>query len=327
MTIELQDKRFAIQLMEHLVVPTFVLAASGQVIIWNHACERLTGIPASSVLGTNRHWSGFYLEPRPCLADLVLETASSERIAELYTVDRSDWETGADIRPSHLSTENWCDFRQGAGRRYIAIDAGPVHDETGRMVAVVETVRDITAQKEAQTALELLASQDGLTGIANRRIFDQQLETEWDLAMKSGGTLSLLMIDIDHFKPYNDALGHQRGDECLKRIAELIVSQTRLETDLVARYGGEEFAVILPRAEARAAACIARRILDAVREAAIPHSAPECPATLTLSIGIATCGPLAPSPERLIATADASLYRAKQNGRNRYAAGVRAVAA
>ncbi|UIJ73798.1 diguanylate cyclase [Aurantimonas sp. HBX-1] len=315
-----KNHTFAVQLMEHLVVPTFVLDASGRVIIWNRACERMTGVPSSAVLGTRLHWTGFYQQQRRCLADLVLEGAAS-RVAEFYEIDRSlDCQTGA------LSAENWCVFPSGGGRRYLAIDAGPIYADDGTLIAVVETLRDITAQKEAQSALELLASLDGLTGIANRRAFDERVESEWALAAHSGQPLSLLMIDIDHFKVYNDHLGHQCGDDCLKRIAQIIVGETRADIDMVARYGGEEFAVVLPHACIEGALAVAGRILAATDGAAIPHPRAVPQGRVTISIGAASREAAMTAPAELIAAADASLYAAKQRGRNLIVAQSRAAA-
>ena len=315
--LEYREQGFAVQLMEHLVVPTFVLDASGHVTIWNRACERLTGVRAAEVIGTKLHWSGFYESARPCLADLVLN-GDDDLVDELYLANRSEtYQHGA------LSAENWCVLPQCGARRYLAIDAGPIYSPSGSLIAVVETLRDITSQKEAQTALETLASQDGLTGVANRRMFDQRLAAEW----QHPAHLSLLMIDIDHFKPYNDALGHQRGDECLRRIADLIVSETRQECDLVARYGGEEFAVILPHADMQIALAVARRILAALKRAAIEHPCPACPPLVSLSIGAACRSDRSVTPDALIAAADASLYRAKQLGRDRIIIGETEIAA
>ena len=301
---------FAVQLMEHLVVATFVLDAAGRVIIWNRACERLTGVSASTVLGTRRHWTGFYEKKRRCLADFVIEGASSN-VADFYEIDHStDCPTGA------LSAENWCMLPRGGGRRYLAIDAGPIYDDEGELIAVVETLRDITAQKEAQSALELLASRDWLTGIANRRTFDEYLDSKWALASISDRPLSMLMIDIDHFKIYNDHFGHQSGDDCLKRIAGIIVKETREDTDLVARYGGEEFVVVLPNACIEGAIRVADRILQATDDAAIlpPEAYPLD--RVTLSIGAASRDSQMSTPADLIAAADASLYAAKERGRN-----------
>ncbi|MBO0902497.1 diguanylate cyclase [Jiella sonneratiae] len=302
---------FAVRLMQHLVVPTFVLDKTGHVIIWNKACERLTGIRAEDVIGTRRHWTGFYTEERPCLADLVIAHAAAD-IASLYTVDCSS-EPDRGI----LSAENWCHLPIVGGLRYLAIDAGPIHDEAGELIAVVETLRDITVQKEAQDKLEVLVRQDSLTGIPNRRLFDEYLQGEWQIATGTARPLALLMIDIDHFKVYNDTLGHVAGDQCLKRIAELISAETRRECDVCARYGGEEFAVILPRTDLPGAVAVAKRIARAVAHARIPNPGLGPRGRLTMSIGAAAFDPenRPASPDDLLAAADAALYAAKQSGR------------
>lgn len=136
---------FAITLMEHLVVPTFVLDAEQRVLIWNRACERLTDIPAAEVIGTRDHWRAFYESPRPCLADL-LATSSYEQVADLYTVfeDPAQPEFG-------VHAENWCWMPRRQQRLYLAVDAGPVFDEAGHLIAVVQTLRDITEKHIAQT--------------------------------------------------------------------------------------------------------------------------------------------------------------------------------
>ena len=302
---------FAVQLMQHLIVPTFVIDASGTCIIWNLACERLTGLPASEVLGTNNHWRGFYRSRRPCLADLMLKQ-QSDAINSLYSVNR-----GKSFGDSGLSAENWCEPPNARGlRRYLALDAGPIFSDTGDLLAVVETLRDITVQKEAQMTLEALASQDGLTGIANRRYFDQFLQQEWHRAAREDQPLSLLMIDIDHFKQYNDVLGHQNGDECLKRTASLLSGAMLRSTDFVARYGGEEFVAVLPGTDMIGAISVAERMIDAMWAAALPHPAID-PAVLTLSIGCASLRNDMSTPQDLVASADAALYRAKHQGRNR----------
>jgi diguanylate cyclase (GGDEF)-like protein len=309
---------FAIQLMEHLVVPTFVLDASGTCIIWNLACERLTGLAAAQVVGTKDHWRGLYRRKRPCLADLVLRERS-DSIDSLYSVNR-----GKSFGDTGLSAENWCEPPNACGqRRYLAFDAGPIFSETGELLAVVETLRDITVQKEAQMALEALASQDGLTGIPNRRYFDQFLQQEWHRAMRDDRPLSLLMIDIDHFKQYNDVLGHQNGDECLKRTASLLSGAMLRSTDFVARYGGEEFAAVLPGTDLDGAASVGERILEIMGATALPHPGID-PKVLTVSIGAASIGTDMTSPDSLIATADAALYNAKRQGRNRVVVAERA---
>ena len=180
----------------------------------------------------------------------------------------------------------------------------------------METLRDLTEEKQAQIALEQLATRDGLTGLANRRCFDHTLLAEWQRALRQAQPLSLLMVDVDNFKQYNDAYGHVGGDDCLKRIAGAVASEMRAN-DLVARYGGEEFAVILPNQSLKGAAIVAERIRCRVEALRLPNSG-AAQHYVTVSIGAATAiASHEHQPAQLVATADAALYRAKHMGRNR----------
>src|SRR4051812_15114789 len=234
---------YAMRLLQHLVVPTFVIDAQRRVVVWNRACERLTGVAAAEVLGTNKHWQAFYQKRRYCLADLVA-LGRQDRIGELYTeyVATLDESLGS-------SAENWCVMPRLGNHLYLAIDAGPIHDDDGNLIAVVETLRDMTDQKRAELALQTLAASDGLTGLANRRSFDQTLAMGWARGLRTGKPLSLLLCDVDHFKPYNYLHGHQKGDECLRAVAGVIGKNAFRPADLSARYGGEEFAVIMPETD------------------------------------------------------------------------------
>ena len=324
------DRAFAHQMMETLAVPIFVLDRSSRVIVWNHACERLTGVPANEMIGTTDHWRCFYEARRPTLADVILENSCDE-LDKLYA------RHNASAASAHLTAESWCDMPRTGRKRYLAADASPVFDTHGRLSAVVETLRDLTEEKQAQVALEQLATRDGLTGLANRRCFDDTLHAEWTRAMRAQQPLSLLMVDVDNFKAYNDANGHLGGDDCLKHIAEAVSSEMRAN-DLVARYGGEEFAVILPNQSLSGAAIVAERIRYRVERLHLPgvvtnlnghgngnlHHDPirlhglSSVRRVTVSIGAATA--LASeehSASELVAIADAALYRAKHLGRNR----------
>jgi diguanylate cyclase (GGDEF)-like protein len=172
-------------------------------------------------------------------------------------------------------------------------------------------------QREAQTALRALASCDGLTGLANRRMFDECLSQEWRRTERDGSPLSLLMIDIDHFKALNDVAGHQAGDDCLRLVAAAVSSEALRPGDLAARYGGEEFGAILPNTSLDGATVVASRILAAVAALAIPHPAAEIGGFVTVSIGAAGRSAAQASPALLVSAADAALYRAKRGGRNR----------
>ncbi len=309
-----KEYAFAISLMKHLVVPAFVLDPQCKVLIWNIACERLTGVAAGEVIGTSDHWRGFYDTPRPCLADLVALDRANE-IHDLY----AQYEK-VQTNNKRLYAENWCVMPQLGTRRYLAIDAGPIYDDAGILVAVVETLRDMTAQREAQNALERLATCDGLTGIANRRMFDETLQAEWNRAARGVKPVSLLMVDVDHFKSFNDCFGHPQGDECLKRVAEVMSHSVLRSGELVARYGGEEFAVILPDVGVEVAVKLGQRIRAAVEQLRIPSANPDG-GDVTVSIGAATVSAFAQSsPGQLLGAADTALYQAKHQGRNRVVA-------
>ena len=305
------DHGFAVSLMEHLVVPTFVLGADSKVLIWNKACERLTGVSSDEVVGTSEHWRAFYSDQRPCLSDLLLRRRFNE-IRALY-------ESGGNYGLSDfgVSAEDWCVMPRVGRRLYLAFDAGPIYSDLGELIAVVETLRDITAQKRAQMDLEALATRDGLTGLANRRSFDVKFGEEARRATRDLLPLSLLMIDVDYFKLYNDSQGHQRGDECLRAIAHRIAETLWRETDFAARYGGEEFTVVMPNTPLSGAMLIAERLRNAIEELNIEHAASLAAGVVTLSIGGVVGRGRDLDPERLIAAADAALYCAKRSGRNR----------
>ena len=309
---DLKMRDFAVSLMEHLAVATFVLDLDGKVIIWNRACHRLTGVPASDVLGTSDHWRAFYDHQRETLADLVLLRRTGET-DNLYAINHGN----GSIR-NGLSAENWCEMPRIEGRHYLAIDSGPIYDDKGELIAVVETIRDITVQKQAQTALELLAMRDGLTGLANRRCFDQTLELEWRRCRREQKSLALLIIDVDNFKQYNDTHGHLGGDDCLKRIAVVLAKTVHRGGDLVARYGGEEFAVILPDPKRDGAIAVAERIRCAVEDLNVSEAGTAVSKEITVSIGVAsTKGVTGKDITSLITSADKALYEAKNSGRNR----------
>lgn len=171
---------------------------------------------------------------------------------------------------------------------------------------------------EANKILEKLSSLDGLTGVPNRRRFDEVLKQEWQRAVRHSTALSLVMLDIDFFKLYNDTYGHQGGDECLKRVAKALEGAARRETDIVARYGGEEFAAILPETGSKGAFDVAEALRAIVEKQGIPHESSKVSDHVTISVGVATWLPEKGSnPEQLLAAADQALYKSKENGRNR----------
>lgn len=303
------DQSLAIRLVEHLIVATFVLDTTGRVLIWNKACERLTGVPAAEVVGTWNHWVAFHTEPRPCLADLVAAGRYDE--LERYYCDYTDF----GLTDFGVSLEATLQMPRLQKTVTIAVDVGPIYDEAGTLLAVIQTFRDITAQKEAQSELQALAARDGLTNLHNRRSFDATLAGEIRRCFRAGDPLSLLMIDIDHFKLFNDRFGHLAGDECIKQIARTIGDVLR-QGDVAARYGGEEFAVILPMTDREGAESVAERLRGTVQNLAIEH--PDAPlGIVTLSIGASTGLDIDLSPADLVSASDEALYGSKRTGRNR----------
>jgi diguanylate cyclase (GGDEF)-like protein/PAS domain S-box-containing protein len=190
----------------------------------------------------------------------------------------------------------------------------------------VLATRDVTSRKRAEEQLaqanerlQSIASQDGLTGLANRRQFDETLDSEFRRASRSGAPLGLLMLDVDCFKAYNDRYGHPAGDRCLKDIAQALKELAVRPGDLVARYGGEEIAIILPDTSAEGAVTIAERARAAVGALGVPHLGNLAGTTVTISVGVATLTGSSPfaGPDDLVRAADQALYKAKQTGRDR----------
>lgn len=167
--------------------------------------------------------------------------------------------------------------------------------------------------------LDKIAHEDALTGIANRRSFNNAAAREWDIALREQRPLSLLLMDVDFFKRYNDTYGHEAGDKCLQLIARAISEAMMRPADLAARYGGEEFVVLVPDTDMRGAIMVAERILQAVDECQIAHASSTVAAHVTVSIGITTLTPtMAQSAQDAIRQADTALYQAKNNGRHQY---------
>jgi diguanylate cyclase (GGDEF)-like protein/PAS domain S-box-containing protein len=194
-------------------------------------------------------------------------------------------------------------------------------ENPGDMVVVM---RDVSERKRLEDELGELAFRDQLTGIANRRKFDEVLENEWQRCLRSRGHMSLLLLDIDHFKGVNDRYGHQVGDDCLRSVSHTVQSHVSRPADLVARYGGEEIAVILPDTDQEGALELAEQLRRSVEELRIPNQDnQEGNGIVTVSIGVATAysrvGGRIAMPEGLLMAVDRALYEAKHEGRNRVA--------
>jgi len=223
------------------------------------------------------------------------------------------------------------DDRQFVGTisaRIINIRAVPhivsvIHDITERKLAE-QKIQELVQQLEIEKKTAQLNSMtDSLTGLANRRQFDDSLRTEFFRLKRSGSTLSLIMLDVDHFKKFNDTYGHLAGDDCLRQIGTMLRTIVGRAPDIVARYGGEEFVVILPETEDIGAEALAERIRKAAEALAIPHSASDTSDYVTVSLGVVTVYTTGlTSPEQVVALADEALYSAKKGGRNRLAVAI-----
>ncbi|MBU2027962.1 MAG: diguanylate cyclase, partial [Proteobacteria bacterium] len=190
----------------------------------------------------------------------------------------------------------------------------PFHGKEGTLVIA----HDISERKQLEEILLRLSIHDGLTGIANRRHFDEFYQQEWKRALREETPLSLLLCDLDFFKNYNDTYGHQAGDDCLRAVAGVLQKGLRRPGDLAARYGGEEFIVVLPGTLREGALAVSESLRKAVEALAIPHSASAAASVVTICLGVSITVPgPGKSPADLLAAADRALYQAKEGGRNR----------
>lgn len=204
---------------------------------------------------------------------------------------------------------------------YLTMEAlsREVHDlNTGLEHRIRERTQDL---ENAIRRLNELTRTDPLTGLANRRTFDERLEMEHSIHLRNAYPVSLLMIDLDAFKPYNDNYGHPAGDECLKKVAKVLKGVANRATDLAARYGGEEFVLLLPHTDFRGACEIAERVRSSVEDLAIPHGFSPAASVVTASVGIASTSIGETPVHKLVEGADKALYQAKAEGRNRVSCG------
>ncbi|MGA3010939.1 MAG: sensor domain-containing diguanylate cyclase [Terracidiphilus sp.] len=206
---------------------------------------------------------------------------------------------------------------------WVEINVRLVRDPvTAEPKEYVIVMRDMTERKDLEKKLSTLALTDSLTGLMNRRAFDEALTREWKRAVRYGAQISLLMLDIDHFKRFNDRYGHHAGDDCLRAVAAAVGGAVRV-TDSVARYGGEEITVILPSTFSAGATEAAEKVRCAVEALRLSHEGnPEGNGWITVSVGVATAlvqrGEAAEGlPEALLEAADSAMYKAKNEGRNR----------
>lgn len=304
------------QIVEGSTVPTFVLDQKHVVTHWNKACAALTGVPAAEVVGTRRQWSAFYPQPRPVMADLILDGASEQEVARFY---RDHFRPSPLVAGAYEAEAFFPHF--GDDGRWLYFTAAPLLDRQGRMIGALETLQDVTEQRRAEAALReseeryrRLSITDSLTGLYNSRHFHEQLQKEVRRCKRYGGPLSLLVLDIDNFKQINDAFGHLEGDLVLARLASIIRACLRT-TDSGYRHGGEEFAVLLPETELENARSVAERLR--AEFATIPHGASAAPRSLPTTISVGVAQYVAGEDHiSLLRRADNCTYAAKRKGKN-----------
>jgi diguanylate cyclase (GGDEF)-like protein/PAS domain S-box-containing protein len=248
-------------------------------------------------------------------------------VARMHPDDR-DRVVGFCVSQSRAGVDHEADYRaltRDGGYVWIRDVVHVVRNADGEVDSLIGFMFDISERKRGEEELlrlhrelEQLSMTDGLTGIANRRRFDQCLESEWSAARRNGQPLSLIVLDIDHFKQYNDAHGHVAGDECLKRIAVVLAGIARRPRDVVARFGGEEFIVLLPETDATAARALADECVAGIAALGIAHGGARAGALVTASLGMGTALVDATSTAQdFLKAVDGRLYAAKRGGRNR----------
>lgn len=298
----LEQRNITEKMIKFSAVPIFVLDKNHVVTNWNKACEIMTGLKAQKIVGTSDHWRAFYPSKRNCLADLVLDGAY-DSFPQFYEA----FDTSTFLHDG-VRSEGWFDT-VGGKRRYLTFDAVPIYNRAKDLVAVIETLQDISERKNLEEELARLATTDALTGLYNRHRFNELLEQEVARARRYHAPLSLIMFDLDYFKNINDTYGHAVGDQVLRSVAEVLRKNVR-DTDWVGRWGGEEFMVLCPEATEQDAMLIAEKLRGLVES----HTF-ETVKTITVSCGV-TRFKAHDSVDAFVSRADDGLYRAKEKGRN-----------
>lgn len=312
----LENRERLSNILEGLTVPTFVIDADHITTHWNLACEKITGVPAREVIGTRQQWRAFYPSERPVMADLIVDEVLEDQIAQHYS---------GKYRRSQLKDDAFEaeDFFPHLGTRgkWLFFTAAPLKDAAGLVTGAIETLQDTTERKIAELALSdserrhrELSVTDGLTGLYNSRHFYTRAHEEIERCNRYGSQLSLILLDVDNFKRYNDTYGHLEGDHVLAGLAEVIRREIR-GADSAYRYGGEEFIVIFPETEPDEARIVAERLRQSFEET-IFTPLPGEEVRTSISIGGGSYRP-EEGLTAFVKRVDEAMYRAKDCGRNR----------
>jgi diguanylate cyclase (GGDEF)-like protein len=296
--------------LEAVNAGVIVLDAERRIVLWNKWMALHSGCAPHKAVGAN------LFDLLPELAGGRVEGAVTQALTNHFSSLLSPTLNRA---PFPLFANPAASARGERMQQAIAVTPLPMPDDAPHCLI---QLTDVSMAASREKLLRMQTFSDGLTGVANRRAFDVAIDREVRRAKRNGSTVSLLMIDIDYFKPYNDHYGHQQGDDCLIRVSAALQALLQRSVDMLARYGGEEFAVILPDNDTHQARDIAQALHDRVVELAIPHEYAGGPLKqITVSIGVATLPPdPSAEPHMLIGAADRALYAAKRQGRNRIVA-------
>lgn len=288
-----QSKQLLDNIISFLPDPTAVVNNKGRIIAWNRALEQMTGVKATDMLGKGNHAYAlpFYGLPRPTLLDIVLSNGQESwpQYSEVEYI-------GEEI----LAAETFCPYIGSRGAILYAI-ASPLYDEQGNKIGAIESVRDITRQKQDEERIRYLSYHDKLTGLYNRAFFEEEikrLDTERQLP------LSIIIGDVNGLKLINDAFGHRDGDELLTSVSSLLKQSCR-EEDIIARWGGDEFAILLPQTSETDALQLYKRIKNSCRQAG------SYPLQISISLGVATKEHIWQNTQEILKEAEDRMYRNK----------------
>ncbi|MBC7964132.1 MAG: EAL domain-containing protein, partial [Steroidobacteraceae bacterium] len=303
-----EHNEFVESLVQNSAVPTFVLGPTHQVLIWNRACEELTGIRAEAMFGRDEPWKAFYDHRRPVLADIIIDGAMAQAPQYFDTFEKSSF------IPEGVQAEGWYRNLNGMDR-YILFNAAPIRNAKGELLAVIETLEDITERKRYEEQLEYQANHDGLTSLTNRNLLSDRIRQAMLMSRRNHNELAVFFVDLDNFKFINDSLGHDIGDMLLKIAAERLSGCVR-SGDTVARRGGDEFVIVVSdQSVSDHATLIAGKMLELIAQ---PFRIDGHELVITCSIGISIFPRDGEDVQSLIKNADVAMYRAKEQGRNTF---------
>ena len=282
-------------IVNHMAEGLLIIEADGRIQYTNPACDHYLGYRENELPGRS-------------IAELLSPMVTQEYL-DYFAVHAAN----PDTAHNHGTREVAIRHRTGHALS-MDLTLTPMYL---RQPLYIGLLHDITHHKQSEDALQRAAYLDPLTKIANRRHFDSFLEKEWQRSVRNGGVLSLVVLDVDHFKLYNDSLGHPAGDTCLQQVAQAIDAHACRPGDLAARYGGEEFVMLFSETEADSAMLLAETIRATIEALHLPHPRSTTSAWITVSIGVATIRPhQLDNRETLFVAADRALYVAKEAGRN-----------